>query len=66
MKTLSYFRNDSKPRDDAASLHLAERIFYILASLYEKLFYPIANFLKGSLMTVAVLRRARSVTCEFW
>ena len=50
--------------NDLVSLHSVERLFHNLASLYEKLFCTTVDFLKGSLKSVVVFRRLRSVKCE--
>ena len=54
-----------KSRNDLVSLHSVERLVHILAPLYERLFCPAVDFLKGSLKSVVVFRRLRSESCEF-
>ena len=50
--------------NDLVSLHSVQRLFYTLAPLYDNLLCPTV-FLKGSLKSVVVFRRLRSVKCEF-
>ena len=65
LKIYIFFEKDFKTCSDVVSLHSVERLFHTLAPLYEKLFCPIVDFLKGSLKSVVVFRSFRSVKCEF-
>ena len=65
LKIYIFFKKDLKTCSDVDSLHSVERLFHTLAPLYEKRFCPKVDFLQGSLKSVVVFRRFRSVKCEF-
>ena len=65
LKIYNYSRKDLKMRNDLVSLRSVDRLFHTLASLYENLFCPTVDFLKGSLKSEVVFLRLCSVKCEF-
>ena len=64
LKIYIYFRKDLKTCNDFVSLHSVERLFHTFAPLYEKLFCPTVDFLKGSLKFMEMVDTRILVTAE--